>query len=175
MEYRELKLTTQFDKSVVCTFTGNRPKSLPWESEMDERAVAVKERLRVEVERAINSGKILFVCGMAEGADMYFCETVIALKEKYPHILLEGALPYPEPDKYRSDYERARYARAIEKCDFVSTISPVGSKFAPLKRNRYMVDKSSLLFALNYSDRGGTVYTMDYAKQKGVEIIKINK
>ncbi len=173
MEYSELRIMPQIDRNATCSFTGNRPHRLPWINEEDERCKTVKAKIRQGVEQAVKSGKILFVCGMAEGADMYFAEAVIALKEKYD-IYLEAALPYPEFEKYRSLEERERYQRIVDKCDFVTVISPVGSKYAPLKRNRYMVDKSSLLIALNYSEKGGTAYTIEYAEKKGLKIVKIN-
>ena len=74
-----------------CAFTGHRPGKLPWgEDESDLRCIALKAKLRAAVESAIHEGMEHFICGMAEGCDLYFAETVLALKSTYPHITLEG-------------------------------------------------------------------------------------
>ena len=64
-----------------CAFTGHRPGKLPWgEDESDLRCIALKAKLRAAVESAIHEGMEHFICGMAEGCDLYFAETVLALK-----------------------------------------------------------------------------------------------
>ena len=63
-----------------CAFTGHRPGKLPWgEDESDLRCIALKAKLRAAVESAIHEGMQHFICGMAEGCDLYFAETVMAL------------------------------------------------------------------------------------------------
>ena len=67
-----------------CAFTGHRPGKLPWgEDESDLRCIALKAKLRAAVESAIHEGMEHFICGMAEGCDLYFAETVLALKSTY--------------------------------------------------------------------------------------------
>ena len=69
-----------------CAFTGHRPGKLPWgEDESDLRCIALKAKLRAAVESAIHEGMEHFICGMAEGCDLYFAETVLALKSTYAH------------------------------------------------------------------------------------------
>ena len=59
----------------TCCFTGHRPAKLPWgNNEDDLRCKALKARLRAVVESAILEGTEHFICGMAEGCDLYFCE-----------------------------------------------------------------------------------------------------
>ena len=41
------------------------------------------------------------------------------------------------------------------------------------KRNKYMIDNSSVLIALFNGKPGGTKITIDYAKQQGHEILTI--
>ena len=55
-----------------CAFTGHRPGKLPWgEDESDLRCIALKAKLRAAVESAIHEGMEHFICGMAEGCDLY--------------------------------------------------------------------------------------------------------
>ena len=41
------------------------------------------------------------------------------------------------------------------------------------KKNKYMIDNSSVLIALFNGKAGGTKITIDYAKQQGLEILVI--
>ena len=175
MEYSELNLIPQVAKSATCAFTGNRPHRLPWgDDESDSECVSVKAILCEKVRELIEQGVVLFVCGMANGADLYFAETVIALKVEYPSVMLEGAVLYHGQERTWPRSERERYEKAIKGCDFVTVVSEHGSKWAPLKRNRYMVDKASILLSLNYAESGGSAYTERYARENKVKIIKIN-
>ena len=176
MEYIELKLVPQFTKASVCCFTGNRPHRLPWgENEDDARCVIIKQKMLEQIERLIGDGIILFVCGMAQGADTYFAESVLLLREKYPHIQIEGAIPYFGQADSWSESQKARYEKILSQIDYKTVVSENPSRYAPLKRNRYMVDKSSVLLSLNYDNTGGSVYTEHYAMAKGIKIIKINQ
>mgnify|MGYP005880787359 CR=1 FL=1 len=68
-----------------CCFTGHRPAKLPWGyNERDPRCVRLKERIADAVLLAYQEGYRHFLCGMAQGCDLYFCEAVLSLREKYP-------------------------------------------------------------------------------------------
>ena len=43
------------------------------------------------------------------------------------------------------------------------------------KRNRHLVDNSSLCIAYLTKESGGTAYTVNYARQSGLTIINIGK
>ncbi len=158
----------------ACSFTGHRPAKLPWRNEEgDLRCLALKARLRAVTESAILEGMEHFLCGMAEGCDLYFCETVLELKERYPHITLEAALPCPsQADKWRAA-TRERYHALLARCDYETMVS---EKYAPgcmQRRNRYMVDHSSLLIAAHDGVPGGTRSTIEYALRRGVSVVDI--
>ena len=70
-------------KPVSCCFTGHRPAKLPWGTdEGDERCLRLKARLREVIARAVEDGYTHFICGMAEGCDLYCAEAVLALRER---------------------------------------------------------------------------------------------
>ena len=78
----------------TCAFTGHRPKGLGY-PESDGRCTALKEKLRSLIIRMMEEeGVTHFISGMAQGVDMYAAEIVLELKEKYPQITLECAIPY---------------------------------------------------------------------------------
>ena len=80
----------------TCAFTGHRPKGLGY-PESDGRCVALKKKLRSLIIRMIEEEKVThFISGMAQGVDMYAAEIVLDLKQTYPYITLECAIPYEE-------------------------------------------------------------------------------
>ena len=110
---------------------------------------------------------------MALGFDMICAETVLELKQKYD-IYLIGAIPCKNQDKKWSKEYKTRYRNLLKRLDGVRCIN---EKYAGaecmLERNRYMIDNSSLLIALFSGTDGGTKYTVDYAREKGLNIVII--
>ena len=87
----------------TCAFTGHRPKDLGY-PESDGRCVALKEKLRTLIIRMMEKeGVTHFISGMAQGVDMYAAGIVLELKEKYPQITLECAIPYERQAAYWSE------------------------------------------------------------------------
>ena len=76
----------------VC-FSGYRPEKLPWGGdESDPRCAALKKRLYDAAESACAEGYRHFICGMARGVDLYACEAVLQLREKYRDVTVEAAI-----------------------------------------------------------------------------------
>ena len=147
-----------------CAFTGHRPGKLPWgEDESDLRCIALKAKLRAAVESAIHEGMEHFICGMAEGCDLYFAETVLALKSTYPHITLEAAIPCPSQADGWGEAQKSRYRDILARCDYETMVQQSYTPGCMQRRNRYMVDHASLLIAVNDGARGGTRSTIEYA------------
>jgi len=158
----------------ACCFTGHRPAKLPWrDREDDPRCVAFKKRLYGVVESAIQEGTEHFLCGMAEGCDLYFCETVLALKEKYPHVTLEAAIPCPTQADEWSEAQRARYRALLARCDYETLVQAEYTPGCMQRRNRYMVDHASLLIAAHDGLPGGTRNTILYAMRQGLTIVDV--
>ena len=102
-------------KQFSCSFTGHRPTKLPWGyRENDPRCIALKERIFDAVEAAYAEGYTHFLCGMAQGCDMYFGEAVLALKERCSDVTLEAVIPCPEQTKNWPVSACARYERILE-------------------------------------------------------------
>ena len=78
----------------TCCFTGHRSGKLPWgDNENDARCTALKRRLYDVLEGLSSSGVRRYICGMAQGSDMYFAEAVLALRRERPQVVLEAAGP----------------------------------------------------------------------------------
>ena len=158
----------------ACCFTGHRPAKLPWgHDESDLRCVRLKARLNAVIESAILEGTEHFICGMAEGCDLYFCEAVLALRERYPHITLEAALPCKTQADRWSEASRTRYHALLERCDYETMVQENYSPGCMMRRNRYMVDHASLLIAAHDGLPGGTRNTIEYALSRGVSVVDV--
>ena len=73
------------EETLACCFTGHRPARLPWgEQENDPRCLAMKLQISRALERAWGAGCRHFICGMARGCDLYFAESVLALRQRRP-------------------------------------------------------------------------------------------
>jgi len=157
-----------------CCFSGYRPEKLPWGSnEDDPRCIELKEKLKDSAERIIISGIRHFICGMARGSDTYFCETMLLLREKHVGITIEAAIPYQaQAQRWRTE-ERDRYSRLVELCDYVTYVSQEYTRGCTLRRNRYMVDNSTVLLSVYDGKPGGTKHTIEYATRRNLEIIEI--
>lgn len=158
----------------TCCFTGHRPAKLPWRyDESDPRCAALKRRIADAVESAYEEGYRHFLCGMAMGCDLYFCECVLALREVCPEVTVEAALPCPTQADAWPEEARARYRRLVAACDFETMVSAQYSPSCMQRRDRYMVDHSSLLIAAFDGTAGGTRYTMEYAMRRGVTVVDL--
>ena len=157
-----------------CCFTGHRPTKLPWRyDEADPRCAALKRRMTDAVELAYEQGYRHFICGMAMGCDLYFCECVLALRERRPEVTIEAAIPCPTQADAWPEAQRARYRALVEACDFETMVSARYTSSCMQRRDRYMVDHASLLIAAFDGSAGGTRYTMEYAMRRGISVVDL--
>ena len=160
------------NRETTCSFTGHRPEKLPWRGdESDPRCLALKERLAAAVEDAYDKGMRHFLCGMARGADFYFCDAVLELRERRSGVTLEAVIPCEEQAARWSERERERWFSLVERCDGETMLQHHYDKGCMLRRNRYLVDHSSMLIAVYDGMLGGTMYTLSYAMKRGLETV----
>ena len=167
-----LLINEEMSAYTACS-TGYRPQKCPWGfNEQDIRCLDMRKRTKAKVENAIQNGYKVFISGMAIGFDMIFAEIVLELKEKYPQIKLVAALPYRDQYRLWKENQIARYKNLLQQCDDVRCLYERydDNPKCMLERNDYMLNCSSLVFALFDNKPGGTKYTVNKAKQKGLKI-----
>ena len=160
------------DKNITCCFTGHRPEKLPWGTREDApECLSLKARIAQTLEQLYAKGYRHFISGMAKGADTYFAEAVLDLRRRHPDVRLEAAVPCPtQADRWRAA-DRARYRALLEQCDLETLVQQHYDRFCMHRRNRYMVERSSALMAVYDGMGGGTLYTISYAMDCGLDVI----
>ena len=160
------------ERAITCCFTGHRPVRLPWGSnEQDVRCQNLKAQIGEKLGEFYNRGYRHFLCGMAIGCDMYFAEKVLELREKHPDVRLDAAVPCDSQAERWNKAQQARYRCLIEQCDNVHYVSHAYTPDCMLRRNEYMIDRSSLLLACFGGKTGGTMKTILYAMRAGIETV----
>lgn len=159
----------------ACAFTGHRPKSFPWK--YDETAldcVLLKEVLAEQIKILTDRGVTDFFSGMAQGIDLWSSQIVLDLQQKNLALKLHCVLPCKEQESKWTASAQERYRSILAQANEVVYVGQEYSRNCMLKRNRYLVDHSSLLLAVyNGVWRSGTGATVRYAQKLGREVIII--
>lgn len=149
----------------TCCVTGHR--EIP-----ADKLAYVEAELRKAVMATVDDGYTRFISGGAAGADLIFAFIVAELKAQGYPLSLEAALPYSGRKKSKDQ----GFQKMLAACDEVKTFSERYNRGCYFVRNRYMVDESSRVIAVNDGrGSGGTIFTVQYARDKGkmVHVIKI--
>ena len=161
-----------YDPELSCSFTGHRPMKLPWGmNEADPRCISLKDELAARLEGIYACGYRHFICGMAIGCDMYFADAVMKLRERHGDVTLEAAIPFGDQPGRWSSALRQRYNSLLDRTDKVTVLQYGYTPDCMARRNRYMVDHSSLLLACYDGRPGGTMSTILYAERQGVKVM----
>lgn len=150
-----------FDILTTCSFTGHRILKKDFNS----------EKLFNVIEKIIESGYRTFLVGMAWGFDLKVFETLLNFKNKNIDII--ACVPCENQERYFKNSEKEKYLEYLKKADKVVYVSDKYFDGCMQKRNRYIVDNSSILVAYLYSNMGGTKNAVSYAQKQGKNIIYI--
>lgn len=133
----------------------------------------IKKRLEKVIEESIQTGYLYFGAGGALGFDTLAANVVIKLRSKYPDIKLILVLPCKTQTRGWKQSDIDEYKRIIKDADKVVYTSENYYSGCMHKRNRHLVNNSSLCICYLTEDNGGTFYTVNYAKQNGLSIVNI--
>ncbi len=148
-----------FDLSTTCSFTGHRVLKKDFNVNNVEKIIY----------KLISDGFKTFLVGMAWGFDLTVFE--ILQNKKNFNIDIIACVPCENQEQYFNKKEKQKYLECIKKADKIIHVSKEYFDGCMQKRNRYMVDNSSILIAYLYSNIGGTKSTVTYAEKQGKNII----
>ena len=151
----------------TCCFTGHR--NLPTG---EQKEIAAK--LEQVVTGLINRDIKFYGIGGARGFDTLAAQTILKLKTNYPYIKLILVLPCLTQTQGWMTKDIAEYERIKAQADKVVYTSQEYTKGCMHKRNRHLVDHSSVCVCYLANKNSGTAYTVNYARKMGREIILID-
>lgn len=150
----------------TCCFTGHRELPL-W----GRRKIA--SNLEKAIVAQIDKGVRFFGAGGARGFDALAARTVLRLKKQYPDIKLILVLPCLTQTRGWEAKDVEEYEHIKAQADKVVYTSQEYTKGCMFKRNRHLVDNSSVCICYLTKEDGGTAYTVNYARQKGLEVVNV--
>ena len=153
-------------KGQTCCFTGHR--IIP--SGMEQKLFRVTEKV---VENAIKSGYRCFGVGGALGFDTIAALVVLKLRESYPSIKLILVLPCLNQTRGWSTEDIEIYENIKKQADKVVYTSKEYTRGCMHKRNRHLVNNSSLCICYLTEEKGGTYYTVKYAQENQLAVVNV--
>mgnify|MGYP004596036957 CR=1 FL=1 len=153
-------------KCRTACFTGHR--ELPTD-DLPE----IFKRLEDTLVKLIEQGYRYFGAGGALGFDTLAAQVVLRLRERYPQIRLILVLPCRIQTRGWSQADIDIYEEIKRRADKVTYTSESYFRGCMQKRNRHLVDNSSVCICYLTKPTGGTAYTVDYARRCGLQILNI--
>ncbi len=129
--------------------------------------------MELAIEEAIQKGYLYFGAGGALGFDTLAAKAVLKLKQKYPNIKLILVLPCKSQTRGWRQSDIDEYERIMKQADKVVYTSEDYYNGCMQKRNRHLVDGSSLCIAYLTKETGGSAYTVKYAEKNALTVINI--
>ena len=158
---------TDVKKDISVCFTGHRRIK-------DEDVAGIIAKLDVVIERCLSKGYCRFITGGALGFDTLAAKRVIEAKRCDPSVTLSLILPCRDQTKLWTNLvDINEYRNLKDAADEVIYIQNFYDSGCMMKRNRYMVDHSSVCIAYFNGKAGGTVNTVNYANKKGVAVVNL--
>ena len=146
----------------ACCFTGHRdlPKG---------EAERLTEKARALILLLIQEGFTEFRVGGAVGFDMIMAELLLRQRdEKKQEIRIISVIPFPSWRAKWSSEEIRRQNMILEKSDEVIFVRQHNCQGIYMIRNRALADGAQVCIAYCNWPKGGTAWTVRYAKQNGL-------
>ena len=100
-------------------------------------------------------------------------KAVLAVREIYPQIKLILVLPCEDQARYWKAENVEEYNKIKEQADKIRYVSKSYYDGCIHKKNRHMVDCSSICVCFLTDFESGTAVTVDYAIEKGLDVINV--
>lgn len=155
------------ERETSCCFTGHRRIPL-------QDGLWLRRMLREEIARLAQEGIVSFLAGGALGFDTMAAQEVLRVRaEGFPELELVLVLPCLGQEAQWSQRDAAVYRGLLRQADLVIYTGTQRQRGCMHRRNRFLVDHSAYCVAYQVRDRGGTAYTVQYARRRGLEICNL--
>ena len=149
----------------ICCFTGHRHISY-------ENTAILTQKLRRLIRTLAEDGVTTFRAGGAMGFDTLAALCVLEQREALG-LRLELIFPCRNQTRGWSERDINYYNHILKSCDSYRYISDVYTDGCMLERNRHLVNGSDVCVAYLTQNRGGTLFTVNYARKNGVRVINL--
>ena len=133
----------------------------------------IKKRISDVMDILIDNGVIYYGVGGALGFDTLAAQVVIEKRKQHPQIRLILVLPCKDQTKNWDVKDIERYNNIMKQANKIVFTSEYYHPGCMFKRNRHLVDNSAHCIAYLEKDSGGTAYTVNYAKEKGIKVFNL--
>ena len=123
----------------------------------------IRKHLKDEIQELLRAGHRKFYLGGYGDFDILAAVVLAELKDTYPDMERLLILPHPDRKVDTSLYDGTLYP----------PLENVPKRFAISRRNKWMVENSSVMVACVDHDWGGAAKTLEHAVKKGLQIINI--
>ena len=161
----------------ICSFTGHRLSKFSFKyNEEDIECIKLKAKIIEQIEKMYLDGVKIFLTGCAMGVDIWCGEIVLQLMKKYDDMKLYCILPCNNIEQNWSELYKQRLKNMLNDCTKTITLQQYYSDDCFFKRNRYLVDKATVVFGVYdiNCDKSGTKNTLNYAKNMNKDIVILN-
>ena len=163
------------DCSRIACFTGHRPHKFRFKyDENNADYFRLMDILDKAILEAINRGYRYFISGLALGVDTWAAELILERRKQYD-LKLEAAIPCLNQDRLWREDSKRRYSSILTFADRVTYVNKKEySPYLMIERDKYMVDRSSLVIAVYDGTPGGTQHTVNYAVLRKKNIYRVS-
>lgn len=152
------------ERETSCCFTGHRRIS-------PQDGLWLRRMLRQEILRMAQEGVRSFLAGGALGFDTMAAQEVLRMRAEYlPDLELVLVLPCVGQEEKWRQRDAAVYRVLLRQADQVIYTGTQRQKGCMFRRNRFLVDHSAYCICYQVTQRGGTAYTVQYARNQGLQV-----
>ncbi|MBQ8623230.1 MAG: DUF1273 family protein [Oscillospiraceae bacterium] len=165
------------DRQTTACFSGHRPEKIPFNIYHQINKETYLSYIYFHIHQAYEQGYRTFLTGMARGFDILAATAVIKYRRRFSvndKINLVGVSPFLNEIKHLHGKDLFNYNFVKSNCDEMIYLNQEYTKGCFHQRNRFMVDRSSLLICSCIDEKSGTGSTMKYALKKGLTVDNIN-
>lgn len=131
-----------------------------------------KTKLKKLLLQFIEKGFDTFLIGMALGFDTVCFNVLEKIKKEGKDVKIIACIPcLSQAVKFNLE-QKKEYDRMLSVTDGKIVLSENYTPYCMIKRNQFMVDNASVLFAFVNRNFGGSYSTLKYAEKNGVPIVK---
>lgn len=137
----------------------------------------VTNKLENVIKCYIQNGYVSFWCAITRGFSLVFAETILKLKNYFPHIKLYGVICCVNESKYWAMRDKLRYENVVSQLNGKHTICKnVNHNKRILNQNVYMISQSSLMIAVKPTIKEKHIpKTIKFAKQQGLKTVVLTR